>query len=100
MPCSLGLVASLTVAFKQMMPEASVGVLQSTFVPALVVGAAIVDCIASFSITPACIVLSSIVISWVYLRFFQVHAGFGGTYTIGDETDHFRMVTFFPAPLQ
>jgi hypothetical protein len=99
-PCSLGLVASLSVAFKQMMPEANFGPLKATFVPSLVVASALVLCAASSSVTPVCIVLSSIGISWVYLRFFQVHAGFGGTYTIGDDTDHFRMVSFFPEAVQ
>merc|ERR1711968_370934 len=48
------------------------------------------------SVNSISVVSASVYVSWIYLRFFQVHAEYDFTFTIGDESDHFRFVTFFP----
>merc|ERR1712178_258881 len=88
-PCSLGLAACLAVAFKQLHPERTLGPVKVVYLPGLLVGLSSLVSLATMSVNSISVVSASVYVSWIYLRFFQVHAEYDFTFTIGDESDHF-----------
>ncbi|KAJ1983447.1 hypothetical protein H4R34_001281 [Dimargaris verticillata] len=97
-----GVVAGLTVAFKQAIPEHRVvlgnrswlafrvNYLTSLYVPFTV---AILCLLGLYSY--ACLVVFGTIAAWVYLRFVKMYNG-----TRGDLSDAFAFATFFPDPVQ
>lgn len=97
-----GVLAGCLVAVKQLIPDTEVTLLRvirfhAKYLPGIFLLIAVVGSVATHSVLATLpLVVPSMLVSWLYLRYLQVKPGLN---LRGDPSDEFRFATFFPQAL-
>lgn len=95
-----GVISGFTVALKQLVPEQDIPIavafsLRAKHLPTIALLASLGFAVLGFSLESLPFSMHGLVISWVYLRFFQVKDN-----VVGDHSDSFSFASFFPEMLR